>query len=56
MNNKSKDFALLDYAWNGASRRLIKIEELKLFVERELITKAEFTEITGEEYEVAVEH
>lgn len=52
MANKSADFALLDYAYNNASRKLVTIEQLRLFVERGGITKAEFTEITGEEYEL----
>lgn len=50
MENKSKYFALLNYAWNGASRRLITLENLKKFVASGGITAEEFEEITGEAY------
>lgn len=50
MANKSKDFALLNHAYNNASRKLVTMEQLKLFVERGGITSEEFTEITGEAY------
>lgn len=47
---RSKDYALLDYGYNKASRKLVTIEQLRVFVVRSSITAAEFKEITGEDY------
>ncbi|KIL79607.1 XkdX family protein [Bacillus badius] len=46
---RSNDFALLNMAWNRP-RKLVTIEQINLFVERDKITEDEFKEITGMDY------
>lgn len=50
---QSKDFALLDYGYNKASRKLVTIAQLKVFVQRGSITEEEFKLITDIEYNAA---
>lgn len=53
MEQRSNDFELLDYGYNKASRKLVTIEKLKVFVKRGSITAEEFKLITNLEFNAA---
>ncbi|KIL72509.1 XkdX family protein [Bacillus badius] len=51
---RSSDYALLEMAWNRP-RKLVTMEQLRLFVTYSRITAEEFKLITGQDYTNAAE-